>query len=483
MSTSETPMIEAMTAPVDVAPTTLAELLDEVQQIRDAKPDTNGATALLDVIRKHHFWPALQVKKFFSEPDLVLLHNTYKRVDVAHFQKLYDECRSVVLDMAAPAGQNIIVSYASTIPDTMVGEQYKNVMSDDDSIEESFDGTVVTVYNYKGKWYFGTSSCPTVDSSRFHDPVMTHGKMFDDAIETLLAGGYTNDATRSDSLRAAFTASLDPSAAYAFILVHHKNGNAVDYTARFGDSYAKLVHIVTRDRATLADVTEAPALAGLDGIIYPRKFGCADEALEALKDPSTYALLVTREDGKRIKVARAETVHKEECDLGNPNKWINMLWVYMQNRPDYHITDYQKEFVGEIELPLDFKQRPMAPTYLIHTSMCNIRDMLYQLYCNTTTYYTTSKRFKMNKDLDAQYPPIIRFHLAQLRNIQVQHHTHAFLSRKAVYHYLCFHQTLKNVRALIQFFAEAPALSTPRAAECFRVLHGKLSELDVKKAQ
>lgn len=456
-------------------PNNLTELLVEVEELRSANPSITGANALLNVIRKHHFWPALQVKKFFHDANLVLLHNTYKRVDVSHFKTLYDECRSVVLDMSAEHGHNVIVSFADQIPDRMVADQYASVVQPSDVCVECYEGTVVTVYNYKGKWYFGTSSCPSVNSSRFHHPTLTHGNMLDDALNRIFPCTDV-EMGEDEAVRTRFTNILDPTKAYAFVLVHHMSRHTMNYESVFGEAeYAKLIHISTRDRASLfnEDISDAPFEKY--GILYARTFAHPAEALHMVQSSTdTFGVLVTRENGQRLKVSHPRVVHKEECDLGSPNPWVNMLWLFLQNRPDYHVQQYQADFAPDVVSPVDGKGRPMTPTYLIYTCMCNMRDILFHLYSSTTTYYPSLRRFKMNKVMDNQYHSIVRFHLAQLRHVQVQHHTHAFLSKKAVYHYLCFHQTLKNIRALIKFFAENDGYFTGRPLECFRALNKML---------
>lgn len=494
MAIDETDVVEQIVNET-TPPASLSELLALTRGKCDADASLSRANALLQVIREHHYWPALQVKKFFHEPDLVLLHNTYKRVDVSHFKDLYDECRSVVLDMAAPENKNVIVTYADHIPDRLVDAQYESLMLDSDKCVECFEGTVVTVYNYKSKWYFGTSSCPSINSSRFRHPTMSHGDMLNDALSKLFeevpmpapeqesendSGMMEDDeednavVSKKNEVRDAFTGILEPSKAYAFVLVHHANKHAIDYTPRFGTGYAKLIHIGTRDRVSLQidDITSKPL--GRYGIEYASMFDTPQQALGCLRTQNMYGIFVTAASGKRYKVSLQSIVHKEECDLGSSNKWVNMLWVFMQNRPDYHVQNYLNEFAPDITLPLDSKGRPMSPTYLIYTCICNIRDMLYHLYCSSTVYYPAIRRFKMNKDLDKQFHPIVRFHLAQLRHVQVQHHHHAILSKRAVYHYICFHQTIKNVRALIKFFAETEGFFIPRAFECFKVLNNML---------
>ena len=451
------------------APKNLRDLLAEVQDVARNDDGLSKANALLKVLRTYHYWPALQVKKFFKEPNLVLLHNTYKRVDVDHFQELYNECRSVILDMAAPEGENIIVTFANSIFDRMNDKQYAAVKADSDVCEPAYEGTVVTVYYYNNRWYFGTTSCPSVDSSRYFHPTKSHGDMFNEALCVLFPGDQ-------DTVRERFTQHLNPDCAYAFTLVHHENRHVMDYTTAFGEGYAKLVHISTKHRKTLEDIPTQGTFPNLE-ILTTRPYPSVEDAMQALQtDPSIYALIVTKEDGRRIKVSLESVIKQEECDLGNPNKWHNMLWLYMQNNKNYQIVDYQRDYAPDLELPVGYAGAPLAPTYLIHTAICNMRDVLYNLYRTTTTYNPVTNRFKMNKQLDETYHPMMRFHLAQLRHIQVSDHANRYITPKSVYDYLCHHHTLKNVRMLIKFFAETPHFFKPHIAECFTLLNAKLSD-------
>lgn len=433
------------------APKTLTALLAEAG---------TSADTLLATLRKYHYWPALQMKKFFNKSGLVLLHNTYKRTDVSAFQELYDECRSVVLDLTAPEGENVVVSLGYSIPERLTIDEYKERKVDTDVCEVGYEGTVVYVYEHKGTWYFGTSGCPTVDSSRYYHPTKTHGEMFNEAI--------------LDGDRAAFTAGLDPAKTYSFVIVHHQNRHVMDYITEFGPEYSELIHIGTRDRKTLCD--EDPC--GIEGVKYARKFSSADDAIAALEaeDSNMYCLIVKTAEGKTYKVSVPQIVKREECDLGNPNKWQNMLHVYMQNNRNYHISNYIAEYAPDLEIPKNSSGRDMAPTYIIHTVVCTMRDILYDLYVRTTTYNPAIGRFRMNKEIDATLPPILRFHLAQLRNLQVTPaNAQAFLTPRVVYQYLCFNQTMKNMRALINFFASNGGHGMNfRQAECFGILNSLL---------
>lgn len=445
---------------------TINDLIRET--IATTKDGESRADNLLSILRKNHFWPALQTKKFFDRSGLVLLHNTYKRIDVDHFKDLYDECRSVVLDLDAPEGSNIVLSLAHSIPERLTLSQYSTVMKDTDVCELAYEGTVISVYEHNGTWYTGTTSCPSVDSSRFFHPTKTHGQMFDEVLAKLFP-----DAP-AESIRDTFTSQLDKGKSYAFVLVHYDNKHVMNYTNEFGENYAELIHISTRDRSTLAEESlDAKPLADM-GIKYATKY---DSPSDALGVSNAYGIIVKTEGGKLYKVSSDDILKREERDLGNPNKWINMLSVYMQTKPDYQINDYIREYAPDLQYPTSDNGRELAPTYLIHTVICTMRDILYNWYVRTTAYNPHLGRFRMNKQVDAMLPPMVRFHLAQLRHLQVHDHTHAFLTPRAVYHYLCHHQTMKNIRGLINFLATTPGHNmTYNQAECFAILNQLLSE-------
>jgi len=459
-----------------MAPQNLRDLIHEVLA---TESQTDRADTLLSVLRKYRFWPALQMKKFFDKSGLVLLHNTYKRIDVDDFKELYDECRSVVLDLNAPEGENIVVTLAHEIPERMTADQYKAVKSDDDKLSLSYEGTVVHVYEHRGKWYFGTSGCPSVDSSRYFHPNKTHGMMLDEALAKYFPSDtYEGMSPRekSQAVRDAFAANLHIAKSYSFILVHHENRHIMEYSPVFGEGYAVLVHIATRNRITQEEEDLSSKPLETVGVRYADTID-ADVVFYKLTDPLVYGVMVLNKDNKLIKVSSDRIVQHEECDLGNPNKWQNMLWVYLQNKPHYHISDYIAEYAPDLENPKDSLGREMAPTYIIHTVICTMRDILYTLYTSTTSYNPAFGKFRMNRQVDYALPPILRFHLAQLRGFQVSGHSHAYITPKAVYHYICHHQTLKNIRTLINFFATTGGHDMKyRQAECFGVLNQLLTE-------
>ena len=155
---------------------------------------------------------------------------------------------------------------------------------------------------------------------------------------------------------------------------------------------------------------------------------------------------------------------------------MNILSVYMKNKTEYTIKDYIANYNPNINLPLDNNNQKIDPTYLIHTIISTIKDSLYSYYKATTIYYPNYNRFKMNKDMDKQFPPIIQYHLAQLRNLQVNTYKTKMINMGNVYHYLCQCNDVNNIKTLIQFFASNPINEMPpRTSMCFAIMTSLIS--------
>ena len=447
----------ATTADTTTTVKTCSNSFTEINKLLDLVRLENIATCgnksyvdcLKDVLKVNHYWPQLQMKPFFGFPGLVLLHNTYKRKDVTHFEALYEECRSVVLDLHAPAGHNVVVTLANAIPKQMKINEYEALAQDDDICETSYEGTMVNVYFARDAWHFSTTSCPTINSSRYGHPTKTHGDMLDEALAKLVK------SDDQSSIRERFTATLDQSKAYTFILVHYENCRLVDHSAELGSNYATLVHIGTRLRETNEVATFQPfdLENQTNGIKLSRKFSGSAEAIEWLRaqtSQTAYGIIVKRANGQLFKVQPDEIVQRDQQDMGHSNPWHNMLWVYMQNNPEYKVDNYIAQYY-----PTLFTNQ-VSPTYILHTTICTMQDILYNLYRSTTFFSMKTLRYTLYREVDESLPPILRFHLAQLRFIQITTHTHAPINKRAIYRYIC-NNTIKNFRLLLHFFAMFPA--------------------------
>jgi len=475
-------------------PTNLYQLIEETFKTYEERnvigENNNYANCLISLLKKYHLWPLMKVKKFKGRDDIVLLHNTYSRKNVDNFKELYEQCRSVVLDFSLN-NNNIVVTYANSIPERIDYNTYINTLySPEDKVYEAYDGTTITIYNYKDEWYFGTSSCPDANSSKFSHPTKKHGNMFDEILFKYYKTHFTAEDVSALSpeeislkLRSIFVQYLDPDMAYEFIIVHHENKHIIDYTGLLGENYMEMFHINTKHRDSLV---ENDIMASIihplieHGVKYPLPFENIQEAFAYINNTAySYGLIVKKVvDGKNklYKLSTDAINYREETDPCHPNIWMNILSVYMKNKTEYTIKDYIANYNPDINLPLDNNGHKIDPTYLVHTIISTIKDSLYSYYKTTTIYYPNYNRYKMNKDMDKQFPPIIQYHLAQLRNLQINTYKAKMINMSNVYHYLCQCNDVNNIKTLIQFFASNPINEmSPRTSMCFAIMTSLIS--------
>jgi hypothetical protein len=493
------PATLAPAAPAAFVPTvpTLYNLIDETFKLYEANAanaenDRNSyANCLITLLKKYHLWPLMKVKKFRGRSDIVLLHNSYIRNNVDNFKELYEQCRSVVLDFSLERNYNVVVTYANSIPERIDYNHYiTSLSSAEDKIYEAYDGTIITVYHYKDEWYFGTSSCPDANSSKFSHPYKTHGNMLDEILYKYFNQHLATEEGKSCEdgvvfLRSVFTQHLDPNMAYEFIIVHHENKHIIDYTGFLGEYYMELFHVNTKHRNSLieGDIMSSiiPSLMEV-GVKYPMPFNNIQEGYAHIHaNPYSYGLIAKKSiaDKVNVKIYKISTDainYREETDPCHPNAWMNILSVYMKNKTEYTIKDYIANYNPHINLPLDNNGQKIDPTYLVHTIISTIKDSLYAYYKATTTYYPTYNRYKMNREMDKQFPPIIQYHLAQLRNLQINTYKSKMITLHNVYHYICQCNDINNIKTLIQFFASNPINEMlPRTSMCFAIMTSLIS--------
>ena len=231
--------------PATSFPKHVNELISETYDIYNSINDDNKtyANCLIMVLKKYHLWPNIKVKKFKNRSDIVLLHNNYKMGEVYEYRELYEQCRSIVLDFTLSFNNNVVVTYANSIPvRSDINTYMANIYSDQDKCYEAYDGTMITVYNHNGEWHFGTSSCPDANSSKFSHPTKTHGNMFDEILYKYYGKQLTEQELSlapnevSKILRSKFVTPLNPEMAYEFIVVHYENIHIIDYTNVLGEN-------------------------------------------------------------------------------------------------------------------------------------------------------------------------------------------------------------------------------------------------------
>lgn len=361
--------------------------------------------SLLDYFKKNYN-NKIFVKKITE--NLLLIHNNFDTKVSSDI--LYNECRSMVIK----TGENPkVISYThENIEYLKISEVYDIIVGNFNSFEESYEGTLISVFNDDGKWYFITSRCVSIDSSYYYDNKNTFGFLFDDCLSEL---GITD--------RLKFTEILDPNICYYFVIVHHKNKYVVDYTSRFGENYKKLINVFNREKETQKIIETN--IVTLDGIIVPLKF-------EKLQDGINYIINNENTEGLIIKIneelnkTKLIKVHSDEYWLSKshnpnyPNKWFVYLDIFKKNDEKFTIADYQKEKNINDDIVINNKKIDITGMFcLLHKE---VADILFNIIMHFTTFDYISKTF--NKINTADYEifkdkkfSVLRKQLAVLQNL------------------------------------------------------------------
>ena len=428
----------------------MADTLDDIiKMVYDKCENGNYPNTLISILKQKHYWPVIKVKKFKNNNNLCLLHNSYKRDDVSEFQDLYDKCRSVVLDFSKSIGNNVVISISNSIPiRSKITNYTTNIYEASDVCYTALDGTVVTVYYHNGIWHFGSSSCPDINSSKFSNKDKTHGYMLDE----ILFDMYKNHVNISDPnistvLRNLFTSNLSPLYSYDFVIIHSDNIHVIDYTNILGENYKHLFHINTKNRISLIEENIDNQPLVYLGVKYPIKFASPQEAIAYINSSNNNYGIIVKKNNKLYKISDDSILHKEEVNAFNYNKWYNILYIYMLQKPNYNINEFINEFYpGNVEIPND--------TYNTIDLIFNIiKQIIYNLYISTTNYYPKYNRFKVDLNMDKTLNPLIRFHLAQLRHQQTTIYKKKIINENNVFNYLCHSNNIKNIQKLINHFA------------------------------
>jgi hypothetical protein len=303
------------------------------------------------------------------------------------------------------------------------------------------DGTLITTYFHNGMWFFGSSCCPDINSSKFSHPSKTHGYMLDEVLYEIYKNNVElNDPNISITLRNLFTSNLSPLYSYVFVLIHHENRHIIDYKKEFGEDFKFLYHLNTKNRLSLIDEDISSKPLEYLGIKYAYKFAKIDDAINFVSTNEN-AIIVKR-NNQLFKIANNHSLHLEEVHSNNYNIFYNLLYVYMLQKPNYSIIDYINEFYPNEVFSTTIQED-------IHIIFNVISNILYNLYISTTNYYPKYKRFKVNLDVDKTLYPVLRFHLAQLRHQQRTSYSKAIITNEEVFNYLCHMNNVKNIKKLI----------------------------------
>jgi len=176
--------------------------------------------------------------KYYPDDKLLLVYTKFEDSSYENTE-LKNECRSLIIDIE----DKDIVSYTCNTPicnleamNYLIGHNEKTM-----KIYKCYEGTLLSLFFNKGKWYLSTRRC--LDSK---NSVWNENSHFDLFMDVLNNEGYN----KFDD----FTSLLNKELCYHFILIHHKNKNIVDYTSSFGEDYKKLCLAFVRSKQDLHEI-------------------------------------------------------------------------------------------------------------------------------------------------------------------------------------------------------------------------------------
>jgi len=111
---------------------------------------------------KENYNQLLFVKKITES--LLLIHNSFDSHNIIN-SELYNECRSIVIELYNNTYK--IVSYTH---DNIKYLKMNNYLSlQNDLFEESYEGTLISVFKVNNKWHMTTARCTNFDNSYFYN--------------------------------------------------------------------------------------------------------------------------------------------------------------------------------------------------------------------------------------------------------------------------------------------------------------------------
>ena len=361
--------------------------------------DNINYNSLYEFFSKNHKYN-LFVKKYEDNEKILMIHNNQNNFNS---NDIYKECRSIIIDTLDNKPK--IVSYSHDNVLYSIIEEIK--IEDNDIIEESFEGTMVNVFNFNDKWYFSSTKCPSIDKSYFFSDKKSHGEMLDEILKQY----YPN----TDNVREEFVKNLNKDKCYYFIILHHENKYIVDYSNIYGNDYKKLVHIITRDKNT--QIEEYDTL-NLDYLIKPNKFNNLSEAKEWLNnDNDKEGLIIKRinkENNKNILIKipseQYTLIRIEKPNFSNI--WVGCIEIFQRNNVLYNPDNYlQKYYPEKIKSNIDI-------TGVLHFIFKNLSYELYNIYIFFTEYNKENGTYeKQNKEI---YNKLFDDHKLNTLNKQIQ---------------------------------------------------------------
>lgn len=406
--------------------------------------ETLSYDSILSNFKENHYHK-LFVKKVDEDGSLVMIHNN---LDTAKNNELYKECRSIIYDITNKS----VVSYSHDNVEYQTLDVY--VQQEGDIIEESYEGTMVGVFNRDGEWYFSSTRCPDINKSYYYNRTKSHGHMFDEALAEVFPG--------SSNVRESLTKHLKEDRVYYFVLIHHENKYLMDYNKRFGDNYKKLMHIITRDKATQLEVTDRLDVDEGPKLLYPEQFDDVSKAklfLESMKN-ITEGLIVKRMNKgtnkyELVKVPTKEYMMARYERPNNLNVWINCVEIFQRNNKSYTADTYLTKYTSKKMTDIYGRGKQLDVTGVLFTIIKALSIEILTLHNYFTQYLKDEGRYiKMHEEdfkivTDDKNLKVLKVTLSRLQNYQHKFFKDHFANNDIVDH-LRYYTTPDDIMELIK---------------------------------
>ena len=332
---------------------------------------------------KINFNHQIYVKKI--NDSLLLIHNNFNN-NCEIDPELFNECKSIVIDISTEKPK--IVSYTHDNINYYILERYK--LKDEPYInhyEESYEGTLISVFNHNDEWILTTSRCGNIDKSYYYNKNKSFGAMFDECL--------TNFITDPNP-RQAFLDTLDKNNCYYFVLVHYENKNLIDYSTRFGNEYKLLIHTLTRDKETLMDIIIEP----IPGMIYPSIFSSLSEVENIMYTQNDFEGIIIKKRDEKYKLQMSKIYtnkfYIEKMKSPNyANRWYSYLEIFKNNDNEYKIENFQKR-KGIIE-DIIINEKNIDVTGMIYNLLKGTSENIYNLIMIFTKFDLINKKFEKKR--------------------------------------------------------------------------------------
>ena len=189
----------------------------------------------LEELRKKLFEKGVLTKDYMDS-DLMLIYHKY---DSPITSELERECRSLIIDRTTLK----MISYSCETPRiNKEGMEYLiSHTTENQIINQCYEGTYLSVFNHNGKWYVSTRRCLDSQESVFNKTEQnqnqkSHYDMFEDVVRQTGFSSFYD-----------FSSKLDPTKSYYFVLIHHQNKHIIDYSKIFGKDYSRICLTSIRD--------------------------------------------------------------------------------------------------------------------------------------------------------------------------------------------------------------------------------------------